>query len=51
MINTVRLLTGGTAARQLLGHPVSYYLVPSLLWTAALVAVFAPLTARMLKRS
>ncbi len=51
MINTVRLMTGGPAARQLLGHPVSYYLVPSLLWTAAIVAVFAPLTARMLKRS
>lgn len=51
MINTVRLLTGGSAARHLLGHSVTYYLVPSLLWTAAIVAIFAPLTVRMLKRS
>ncbi len=28
MVNTVRLLTGGPQAEQLLGHPVSYYLVP-----------------------
>ncbi len=51
MINTVRLLTGGPAAEQLLGHSVSYYLVPSLLWTAGLVAVFAPLAVWKLKRS
>ena len=43
MVNTVRLLTGGPAAQQLLGHSLSYYLVPSLLWTAGLVVVFAPL--------
>jgi ABC transporter DrrB family efflux protein len=51
MVNTVRLLTGGHAAEQLLGHSVSYYLVPSLLWSVGLVAVFAPLATRMLKRS
>jgi ABC-2 type transport system permease protein len=51
MINTVRLLTGGPGAQALLGHPVSYYLVPSLLWSAALVAVFAPLAVWKLKRS
>jgi ABC-2 type transport system permease protein len=51
MINTVRLLTGGPAAEQLLGHSLSYYLVPSLLWTAGLVAVFAPLALWKLKRS
>lgn len=51
MVNTVRLLTGGPAAQALLGHPVSYYLVPSLLWSAALVAVFAPLAVWKLKRS
>ena len=49
MVNTVRLLTGGAQAQQLLGHPVSYYLVPSLLWTAGLVIVFAPLAAWKLK--
>jgi ABC-2 type transport system permease protein/oleandomycin transport system permease protein len=51
MINTVRALTGGPAAQELLGHSVSYYLVPSLLWSAALVAVFAPLAVWKLKRS
>jgi ABC-2 type transport system permease protein len=49
MVNTVRLLTGGPAAQQLLGHSVSYYLVPSLLWTAGLVIVFAPLAVWKLK--
>ncbi len=49
MVNTVRLLTGGPQAEQLLGHPVSYYLVPSLLWTAGLVVVFAPLAVWKLK--
>ena len=51
MVNTVRLLTGGPAAQVLLGHPVSYYLVPSLLWTAGLIVVFAPIAAWKLKKS
>jgi ABC-2 type transport system permease protein len=51
MINTVRALTGGPAAQELLGHSVSYYLVPSLLWSAGLVAVCAPLAVWKLKRS
>ena len=51
MINTVRLLTGGPEAQLLLGHSVSYYLVPSLLWSAGLVAVFAPLAVWKLKQS
>jgi ABC-2 type transport system permease protein len=51
MVNTVRLLTGGPAAQALLGHPVSYYLVPSLLWTAGLVIVFAPIAVWKLKSS
>jgi ABC transporter DrrB family efflux protein len=51
MVNTVRLLTGGSAAHHLLGHSLSFYLIPSLVWTIGIVAVFAPLTARMLKRS
>jgi ABC-2 type transport system permease protein len=49
MINTVRLLTGGPAAQQLLGHSLSYYLVRSLVWTAGLVLVFAPLAVRKLR--
>ena len=51
MVNTVRLLTGGPAAQELLGHSLSYYLIPSLLWTAGLIVVFAPLAAWKLKRS
>jgi ABC-2 type transport system permease protein len=51
MVNTVRLLTGGPGAQELLGHSLSYYLVPSLLWTAGLIVVFAPLAAWKLKRS
>ena len=51
MVDTVRLLTGGAGAQHLLGHPVSYYLMPSLWWTAGLVLLFAPLTTWMLKRS
>jgi ABC transporter DrrB family efflux protein len=51
MCNTVRILTGGPAAEQLLGHSLSYYLVPSLLWTAGIIAVFAPLAVWKLKRS
>jgi ABC transporter DrrB family efflux protein len=51
MCNTVRLLTGGPAAEQLLGHPASYYLWPSLAWTVGIVLVFAPLATWKLKRS
>jgi ABC-2 type transport system permease protein/oleandomycin transport system permease protein len=51
MCNTVRILTGGSAAEHLLGHSLSYYLVPSLLWTAGILLVFAPLSVRKLRRS
>ena len=51
MCNTVRLLTGGPAAEQLLGHSFSSYLWPSLAWSAGLIVVFAPLAVWKLKRS
>jgi ABC-2 type transport system permease protein len=51
MVNTVRILTGGPAAQVLLGHSLSYYLVPALLWTVGLVVVFAPLATWKLKTS
>lgn len=51
MCNTVRVLTGGSRAQQLLGHPASYYLWPSLAWTVGIIAVFAPLAVWKLKRS
>ncbi len=51
MCNSVRILTSGSAAQDLLGHSLSYYLVPSLLWVVGIVVVFAPLTTWKLKRS
>jgi ABC transporter DrrB family efflux protein len=51
MINSVRLLTGGPEAQALLGHPLSHYLVPALLWSVGLVVVFAPLAVWKLKKS
>ena len=51
MCNTVRVLTGGPAAEQLLGHSLSTYLWPSLAWTVGLIVVFAPLAVWKLKRS
>jgi len=51
MVNTVRWLTGGPAAHQLLGHSLSYFLVPALLWSLGLVVVFAPLAVWKLKKS
>jgi ABC-2 type transport system permease protein len=51
MCNTVRILTEGHAAEQLLGHSLSTYLIPSLLWSAALVLAFAPLTVHRLRRA
>jgi len=43
MVDAVRALTQGPAAERLLGHQASYYVIESLLWSLALVAVFAPL--------
>jgi ABC transporter DrrB family efflux protein len=51
MCNTVRILVGGKAAEHLLGHSLSYYLWPSLIWTAGIILVFAPLSVWKLKRS
>jgi ABC-2 type transport system permease protein len=51
MCNTVRILTSGSAAEHLLGHSLGYYLVPSLLWSAGIVLVFAPLAAWKLRKS
>ncbi len=51
MCNSVRLLTGGTPTEQLLGHSLGAYLGPSLIWSAAIVAVFGPLTVWKLRRT
>ncbi|HZD73909.1 MAG TPA: ABC transporter permease [Actinomycetota bacterium] len=43
MVDAVRALSQGPAAEALLGHTASYYVIRSLLWAAAIIAVFAPL--------
>jgi ABC-2 type transport system permease protein len=42
MVDAVRVLTQGPAAEALLGHSAGYYVVRSLLWAAAILAVFVP---------
>lgn len=41
MIDAVRTFTGGARAEALLGHPASYFVVRSLVWSAAIALVFA----------
>jgi len=50
MVNAVRSLTQGGSAEALLGHRATYFVVRSLLWSAALVAVFAPLAVAKYRR-
>jgi ABC-2 type transport system permease protein len=50
MVNAVRTLTQGSPAESLLGHPAAYFVARSLLWSVALVAVFAPLAIAKYRR-
>lgn len=50
MVDAVRALTKGPAAEAVLGHQASYYVTRSLLWTVAIVAVFAPLAVARYRR-
>jgi ABC-2 type transport system permease protein len=50
MVNAVRTLTQGHPAEVLLGHPTSYFVIRSLLWSLGLVAVFAPLAVAKYRR-
>jgi ABC transporter DrrB family efflux protein len=51
MVNCVRALTEGPAAEALLGHTAGYYVIRSLLWSAALVIAFLPVAvARFARR-
>jgi ABC transporter DrrB family efflux protein len=43
MVDAVRTLTEGAPAEALVGHPASYFVARSLVWSAALIAVFIPL--------
>jgi ABC transporter DrrB family efflux protein len=50
MVDAVRCLTQGPRAEALLGHGAGYYMGASLLWCAALIAVFAPLAVARYRR-
>jgi ABC transporter DrrB family efflux protein len=51
MVDAVRSLTLGPAAEPLLGHPAEYFVTRSLLWSAAIVLVFAPIAIAKYRRS
>jgi ABC transporter DrrB family efflux protein len=51
MVDAVRALTQGPAAEALIGHSAGYLVIRALLWSAALVVVFAPLAALRYRRS
>jgi ABC-2 type transport system permease protein len=50
MVDAVRALTQGPAAEALLGHDAGYFVVRSLLWAAAIVAVFVPVAVARYRR-
>jgi ABC-2 type transport system permease protein len=50
MVNSVRTLTEGHSAEAVLGHPASYFVIRSLLWSIGLIAVFAPLAIAKYRR-
>jgi ABC transporter DrrB family efflux protein len=50
MTDAVRGLTQGKGAEALIGHSAGHNVIISLLWTAAIVAVFAPLAFRRYSR-
>ena len=50
MVDSIRSLTLGQDAQTILGHPAGHYLTPSLIWTAAVLAVCAPLAVARYRR-
>src|ERR687887_863502 len=50
MVDAVRTLAGGARAEALLGHPASYFIVRSLIWSAVIVLVFAPIAIARYRR-
>lgn len=51
MVDTVRSLSLGSESEALLGHDLGHYLTGSLLWSVALIAVFAPLAVWRFRKS
>jgi ABC-2 type transport system permease protein len=50
MTNAVRSLVGGADAVALLGHPASYFVVRSLMWSAAIALVFGLIAVARYRR-
>ena len=50
MVDTIRALTLGSRAQTILGHSAGHYLAPSLIWTAAILAVCIPLAVARYRR-
>src|SRR5215218_7350695 len=50
MVDAVRALTQGPAAEAMLGHGAGWYVTRSLLWSAAILAVFVPLAVARYRR-
>ena len=50
MVDAVRALTLGPASTAVLGHPAGYFVTGSLLWSAGIVAVTAPLAVARYRR-
>ena len=51
MVDTVRALVLGPEAQAALGHAAGFYVIRSLVWAAAIVAVSAPLAVARFRRS
>jgi ABC-2 type transport system permease protein len=51
MVDSVRALTQGPAAEAVIGHTTGYLVTRALLWSLALVVVFAPLAVLRYRRS
>jgi ABC-2 type transport system permease protein len=50
MVDAVRSLTEGNAARAIVGHSTAYEVTGALLWCVGLIAVFAPLAVTKFRR-
>jgi len=50
MVDAVRALTLGPEAQAALGHAAGFLVTRSLLWAAAIIAVFAPLAVARYRR-
>lgn len=50
MTDAVRTLTGGASAEAFLGHPASYFVLRSLIWSAVIVLVFGTIGVARYRR-